>query len=235
MLPDCQRPVRLPACTEEERGVKILLADDHKILRDGLRMILEQRPGFQIVAEAADGQAAVAAVATTQPDVVVMDMTMPGLNGLEATRRIVADHPQVKVVGLSMHADRRHVVAMLAAGASGYLLKSATADELVQAIEGVCTGRTCLGLDVAAVLVDAVREAAPALGGEPGGELSSREREVLQLLAEGRTSKEIAVRLDIAVNTVETHRRQIMTKLNLRTIAELTKYAVREGLTPLER
>jgi DNA-binding NarL/FixJ family response regulator len=215
--------------------VRILIADDHKIMRDGLRAILEKRAGTKVVGEAADGHEAVALGRTLKPRVVVLDVTMSGLNGIDATRRIAAEMPQVKVIGLSVNADRRYVLAMLAAGASGYLLKNAASEELTRAIDAVIGGKKYVSPLVAdAVIESATRDAAPASSRPDGKVLSMREREVLQLLAEGKTSKAIATTLGVAVSTVETHRRQIMDKLALHSIAELNKYAIREGLTSLD-
>ncbi len=209
--------------------MKILIADDHKMMRDGLRAILEKE-GLEIVAEAASGREAVALALAAHPDVVVMDITMPELNGVDATRRLVAEIPGIKVIALSMNADQRYVIAMFKAGAAGYLLKNAAADELLQAIRAVVGGQTFVSPGIASVVVESL-VAGHRSGVKPGKTLSPREREVLQLLAEGRSSKEIATRLQLALPTVETHRRQIMDKLGLRSVAELTKYAIREGLT----
>jgi two-component system response regulator NreC len=212
--------------------MKILLADDHKMLRDGLRAILEKE-GLQVVGEAATGHEAIELAHRLRPDVVVMDISMPELNGIDATRRIVADQPGVKVIGLSMNSDRRYVVAMFAAGAVGYLLKNSASEELIQAVHAVSNDLTYVSPSIAAIVVDRLVDGTrpPEVKTKP---LSPREREVLQLLAEGKSSKDIATRLDLAVPTVETHRRQIMDKLNLRTIAELTKYAIREGITSVD-
>lgn len=213
-----------------DASLRVLLVDDHQIIRDGLRAILEQQAGMCVVGEAADGHEAIALASSTRPDVVVMDISMPGLNGIDATRRITSELPGIHVVGLSMNVDRRYVLAMLSAGAMGYLLKDSAASELVRAIRTVAAGQSYLSPGITGVVIDtALHTATP----EEPPTLSVREREVLQLLAEGRTSKAIGATLHIAVTTVETHRRQIMSKLNLRTIAELTKYAIREGLTPL--
>jgi DNA-binding NarL/FixJ family response regulator len=209
--------------------VKILLADDHQMVRDGLKALLE-REGLQVVAQAATGREAVAQALQFRPDVAIMDISMPELNGIDATRRLVAEIPGIKVIALSMNSDRRYVVAMFAAGASGYLLKNSASDELIQAIRTVAGGQCFVSPGIASLVVEGlVSGAGPRV--TPGKALSLREREVLQLLAEGRSSKEIALQLGIAVPTVETHRRQIMDKLELRSIAELTKYAIREGLT----
>jgi DNA-binding NarL/FixJ family response regulator len=220
--------------------VNILLCDDHRMMRDGLRVILE-REGLVVVGEAANGREVLALAAQLQPDIVVMDISMPELNGIDATRRLLAKSPGIKVVGLSMNSDRRYVLAMFAAGAVGYLLKSSASEELITAVRAVASNLKYVSPAIAGGLVDGFlnqqsSSPLPSSSAAPSTArpLSSREREVLQLLAEGKTSKDIAKRLDISGTTVETHRRQIMDKLQLRTIAELTKYAVREGLTSLE-
>jgi two-component system response regulator NreC len=210
--------------------MRVILADDHRMMRDGLRAVLE-KAGVEVVAEAANGREAIAEVRRVQPDIVIMDVGMPELNGIDATRRLAAEMPLVKVIALSMNADRRYVIAMLEAGAVGYLLKNSASEELLVALQAVTRGETYVSPAVAGNIVNPATH-----GGAPGGAtrerpLSAREREVLQLIAEGKSSKEIGVTLGIAVTTVETHRRQLMDKLNLRTIAELTKYAIREGMT----
>jgi DNA-binding NarL/FixJ family response regulator len=209
--------------------VKVVLADDHAMVRDGLRAVLE-KAGVRVVGEAANGREAVAEALRLQPDVVVMDLAMPELNGVDAARRLTKELPDTKILGLSMNADRRYVAAMLAAGAAGYVLKNAAAEQLLEALTVVMSGGTYLspGIDDLATSTGAgVHRAAEKA-------LTAREREVLQLVAEGKSSKEIGAALKIALPTVETHRRQIMEKLGLRTIAELTKYAIREGLTSAE-
>ena len=222
--------------------MKILLCDDHRMMRDGLRVILEKE-GFEVIGEAPTGREALALSAQLRPDVVVMDISMPDLNGIDATRKLLARYPGMKVVGLSMNADRRYVTAMFAAGAVGYLVKSCASEELIQAIRAVAANLKYVSPAIAGSFVDefvthagAAQLPVSSSPGRPSGgkPLSPREREVLQLLAEGKSSKDIAARLEVAATTVETHRRQIMDKLQLRTIAELTKYAVREGLTTLE-
>lgn len=213
--------------------VRVLLADDHRLMREGLRHLLERRTDLRVVAEAADGLSTVRLAGELSPDVVVMDISMPGLNGVEATRRILASSPGVKVLALSMHADRRYVIAMLKAGASGYLLKDSASDELVRAIESALARTTFLSPAIADMVV---KEYVSGLPGEAGGAfglLTAREREVLQLVAEGLSTKEIAGRLGLSGKTVESHRQQLMEKLDLHSVAELTKYAVREGLTAL--
>jgi DNA-binding NarL/FixJ family response regulator len=214
--------------------MRILLVDDHKIIRDGLRAILEKQEGMVVVGEASNGHEALSLLPKIRTNLAIMDVTMPGLNGIEATRRITSEAPDVKVIGLSMNSDRRYVVAMLSAGAAGYLLKNDAADELIRAIQAVGAGQTYLSPAIAGVVVDTMLNQTAAAEPPRASVLSSRERQVLQLLAEGRTSKEIAAQLDVGVATIETHRRQIMDKLNIRSIAELTKYAIREGLTSLD-
>jgi two-component system response regulator NreC len=211
--------------------MRILLVDDHKMLRDGLRAILLEE-GLEVVGEADNGHDAIALAHSLKPDVVVMDISMPGLNGVDATRRLTDELPEVKVIGLSMNSDRRYVLAMFKAGAKGYLLKNSASEELISAISAVTRGLTYVSPAIAEVVVSS--STAPPTGLITGKPLSQREREVLQLLAEGLSSKEIATRLNLAVPTVETHRRQIADKLGLRTIAELTKYAIREGLTSVD-
>jgi DNA-binding NarL/FixJ family response regulator len=215
-------------------AIKVLIADDHQIVRQGLRTLLEKEPDLQVVAEADDGRATVQLVREMLPDVVIMDVAMPDLNGIEATRQIVAEFPKIKVIALSMYADRRFVVNMLKAGASGYLLKECAFEELVRAIRLVLSHKTYLSPGVTDIVVKDFVQGAP--GTEPSvfSVLSPREREVLQLMAEGKSTSQIASSLYVSVKTVETHRQQVMQKLNIHSIAELTKYAIREGLTSLE-
>jgi two-component system NarL family response regulator len=216
-------------------SIRILLADDHQIMRDGLRAILAAEPGFQIVGEAENGRDAAAIARTLVPDVVIMDIGMPDLNGVEATRQIKADNPVVKVIALSMYADRGYVLGILEAGASGYVLKTGAYDELQRAVKAVIQGKTYLSPDVTQMVVDAQVRGPSQDDASPQTRLGPREREIVQLLAEGHTSPEIARRMHISTRTVETHRRNIMKKLDLHTVAELTKYAIREGLTSLDR
>jgi DNA-binding NarL/FixJ family response regulator len=211
---------------------RILLADDHALVRDGLRAILEVH-GYEVVAEACDGRDAVSEALRTKPDVVVMDVRMPHLNGIDATRQLVLQRPGIRVIGVSGYSDERNVIEMFEAGAKGYLLKGASGEELVEAVRAVSEGLDYVSPSVASVLVG--RISSPGEDPRVESPLTLREREVLQLLAEGKTSKEIAGFLGVAVATVDTHRRRIMEKLDLHTIAELTKYAVRVGLTSLER
>jgi DNA-binding NarL/FixJ family response regulator len=214
---------------------RILLADDHKVLREGLRMVLEKDPQMQVVGEADDGRAAVKLAGELAPDIVVMDIGMPDMNGIEATRQITRANPDVKVIALTTYNDKRYVLGILAAGACGYVLKANAGGELLRAVHAACRGQTYLCPDVAGAVVNGYMARNGPGGGVAAKVLGAREREVLQLLAEGHGSKDIAGRMDISTRTVEAHRRNIMEKLNLRTIAELTKYAVREGLTVLEK
>jgi|RhiMethySRZTD1v2_1073278.scaffolds.fasta_scaffold818473_2 two-component system response regulator NreC len=215
-------------------SIRMLLVDDHKMMREGLRALLEDVPDIEIVGQASDGREALDLVRTLSPDVVVMDVGMPELNGVEATRRIRSEHEGVKVIALSTHTDARYVHHMLEAGACGYVLKIAAADELLRAVRAVSLGRTYLSPEVAGSVVE--RATSPHDGGDVSAysSLGSREREVLQLVAEGKTSAETAKLMHISTKTVETHRRNIVQKLGLHGTAELTKYAVREGLTSLE-
>lgn len=214
--------------------LRLLLADDHGMFREGLRALIEKQTDLEVVGEAANGREAVRLARDLTPTVVVMDVSMPDLNGVEATRRILKRSPKAKVIALSMHSDRRFVVEMLRAGAQGYLLKDCAYDELVRAIRTVAGGRVYLSPRIAGVVLeDCVRSAAPEAA--PASALTARQREVLQLLAEGHGTKQIARRLHVSAKTIDTHRHNIMNRLNIRSVAELTKYAVREGLTTLER
>jgi DNA-binding NarL/FixJ family response regulator len=211
-------------------SIKIFLADDHSIVRDGIRSLLEQEKDFTIVGEADGGREAVRQTSRLRPDVMVMDIAMPDLNGIEATRQIVAQHPRIKIIALSMHADKRFVTEMLRAGAAGYLQKNCAFKNLVHAIRTVVSGKVYLSHEITGLVVESFRQLAPLTVTESAG-LSPKEREVLQLIAEGCSTKEIAERLNISGKTVDTHRQHVMDKLGLRGIAELTKYAIRHGLT----
>jgi DNA-binding NarL/FixJ family response regulator len=213
---------------------RVFLADDHEMLRSGLKALLQSDSGIEVVGEAGDGRQAIVMVNELSPDVVVMDIGMPELNGIEATRRIVLDHPKTRVIALSMHSDRRFMAEMLKAGASAYLLKNSAFEELAGAIRTVSSGRMYLSPRIADVVVEDYVRNMPQR--EPGAfaALTPREREVLQLLAEGKATKQAAACLHVSVKTVETHRRQIMSKLDIHSVAELTKYAIREGLTTVE-
>lgn len=216
-------------------SIRIILAEDQTIMREGLRSLLEKYPDMEIAAEADTGRATVALCRQFRPDVVVMDITMPDLNGIEATRRIMSECPGVKVLALSVHSERQFVEGMFEAGASGYLSKDCAARDLASAIRAVANNQTYLSPKIAGLVVEGYVRHLSRTSSTGYAGLTVREREVLQLLAEGKSRKEIAELLYISPRTVETHRRQIMDKLNLRTNAELTKFAIREGLTPLER
>ncbi|MCX5635144.1 MAG: response regulator transcription factor [Planctomycetota bacterium] len=215
--------------------IKILLADDHKITRQGLRSLLEKQSDMSVVAEAEDGRTAVQMVEKLSPDVVIMDISMPDLNGIEATRQIISRNSKVKIIALSMHSDRLFVSEMLKSGACGYLLKDCAFEELARAIRAVVDGKTYLSPAISMVVVDDYLHHLSKTDSPTGQILTNREREVLQLMAEGKSTKQIALKLHISVKTVETHRRQMMDKLDIHTVAELTKYAIRKGLTSLEK
>jgi DNA-binding NarL/FixJ family response regulator len=215
---------------------RILLADDHTMMRDGLRAVIEREDGLSIVGEARNGMETVEQARSKAPHLIVMDVGMPDLNGIEATRQILAERPHTRVVALSVHADRRYVAEMLRAGASGYLLKRSAAEELIRAIRSVMKGQTYLSPEVAGGVVETFLgegQGAPQ-DRDAFSELTARERQVLQVLAEGLSTKAIADRLGIGVKTVETHRRNLALKLHLHSVAELTKYAVRQGITSPE-
>ncbi len=216
-------------------SIRILLVDDHQIMRDGLRAILASEESFEIVGEAENGREATTLARTLVPDVIVMDIGMPDLNGVEATRQVKAENPGVKVIALSMYADRGYVLGILEAGASGYVLKTGAYDELQRAVKAVTQGRDYLSPDITQMVVDARVRAPSQRGTSARTDLGPREREIVQLLAEGHTSPEIARRMHISTRTVETHRRNIMRKLDVHSVAEITKYAIREGLTSLDR
>jgi len=214
--------------------LRIVLADDHALVRAGLRKLLESLPDIEVVGEAEDGRAALALVASHKPDLVLMDIAMPGLNGIEAAARLSREHPQVRALILSMHQNEDYVRQALRAGAAGYLLKDAAPVELELAIKAVLRGETYLSPAVSkGVMSDYVQR----LRGEdtPGEALTPRQREILQLIAEGHTTKEIARRLNISVKTVETHRTQLMKQLDLHDVAGLVRYALRTGLISTDK
>lgn len=211
---------------------RILLVDDHELMREGLRSILEEEENVEIVGEASSGREAVALSRALEPDLVIMDVGMKDLNGIDSTRQIRSDQPNVRVIALSSHSDSRYVSAMLEAGASGYLLKANAYADLREALQAARQGKSYLCAEVTQGVMDASLHGSGS-GASPSA-LSGREREVLQLLAEGLSSPEIGKRLFIATSTVETHRRSIMRKLGIHSVADLTKWAIREGLTELE-
>jgi DNA-binding NarL/FixJ family response regulator len=213
------------------KPIRILLADDHTVVRKGLRLLLESRPGLTVVAEAADGRAAVSMAERESPDVVVMDVAMPTLNGIEAARQITAKLPQTAVVFLSMHSDESYVLRALKAGARGYLLKDSAEHDLIQAVQAVTQGKSFFSPAISKMMVeDYMRELQERQIEDTYELLTTREREVLQLLAEGKSNKEVAAVLNLSLYTVETHRGNILQKLNLHSGAELILYAIRKGV-----
>jgi DNA-binding NarL/FixJ family response regulator len=213
------------------RQTRVLLADDHTLIRAGLRLVVDQEPEFTVVGEAADGRQAVALAQQLKPDIVVMDVGMPGLNGIEACRQIRENLPDTQVVMLSMHSDEGYVLRALKAGARAYLLKDSAEADLARAIRAASEGKSFFSPAVGKVLLEDYMRKLERTGAEDSYELlSPREREILQLVAEGKSSKEIAHLLNLSVHTVETHRARVMQKLNLRGIPELTLYAVRKGI-----
>jgi len=210
---------------------KILLVDDHKILRDGIRSLVKGYDDIEVIGEASDGKTALQMVKELLPDLVVMDISMPDMNGIDATRKIQNEHPDVKVIALSMHHDKQFVSEIFRAGASGYLIKDSAFDELDHAIRVVMSGKTYINPQIASLVVESLVSQSSTPHPQSFSLLTEREREVLQLIAEGRSTKQIAFDLSVSSKTVESHRRQVMGKLNIRSVAELTKFAIREGLT----
>ena len=216
-------------------NIRIFLADDHEMMREGLKALIDKEPELQVVGQADNGADTVEATSRLHPHVVVMDVAMPDLNGIEATRKIVDANPQTKVVALSGHANKEFVREMLTAGASAYVLKKRAYEELGRAIGEVMKGKKYLSPDIARGVVDDYVELSSGTVENPAFTvLTAREREILQQLAEGNTTKEMAHTMGVSVKTVETHRRNIMEKLDLHSVAELTKYAIREGVTSID-
>lgn len=215
-------------------SIRILLVDDHKIMRDGLRSLIEKQSEMAVVGEAENGRTALRLTRKLKPDVIVMDINMPDLNGIDASRQIMAELPGVKIIAFSMYSDRRFVAEMFKAGVSGYLLKDAAFEELARAIRTVDDDQTYLGPKITDTVIKDYRE--QLLVHEPSASAvpTDREREIIQLLAEGNTTKQIADQLNLSIKTIESHRRNIMEKLKIDSIAELTKFALREGLTTLD-
>jgi two-component system response regulator NreC len=215
--------------------IRVLLAENHTIVRKGLRVLLDDETDIEVVGEAEDGREAVEQVERLHPDVVLMDITMPLLNGVEATRQIKAQHPEVQVLGLTRHENEEYIYQLLRAGASGYVVKQAAPAELVEAIRAVFEGDTYLSPSINPSVVEAyIRQANAMVKKGPEERLTPREREVLQLVAEGRTNREIARVLSISVKTVEHHRANLMSKLGLYSAAELTQYAIRMGVIDVD-
>jgi two-component system, NarL family, response regulator NreC len=215
-------------------SIKIILADDHAMLRHGLSKSFQNEKDMEVVAQAKDGRTTVELVKELSPNVVIMDIGMPDLNGIEATRQITKENPKVKVIALSMHSSKNFIIEMFKAGASGYLLKDCEFDELVNAIRLVVTNKKYISPAISDVVVDNYMQQTGNEKGTAFSILSQREREVLQLLTEGKATKQIAKRLHISAKTVEVHRLNLMSKLKIDSIAQLTKYAIQEGLTQPE-
>jgi two-component system, NarL family, response regulator NreC len=212
-------------------SLRILLADDHTLVRQGLRKVLEERPEWEVVAEAGDGREAVRLAEQSKPDVCVLDIAMPLLNGIEATRQIARRVPTTRILVLSMYSDEAYVAQILQAGAAGYILKDSADVDLIQAVSEVARGKSFFSPPIARVMLDDyVRQLADKGIGDRFDSLSDREREVFQLIAEGKVNKEIAALLSISLSTVETHRARIMEKLDLHSAAEIVLYAVRRGV-----
>lgn len=215
-------------------NLRLLLCDDHRIFREGLKTMIERKPGLQVIGEAEDGPAAVEYAKELSPDIVIMDISLPKLNGIEATRRIINLRRDIKVIALSMHSDRRFVTETLKAGASGYLVKDSAFDELFSAICAVRAGNTYLSPAITKIVVDGCVHPGFRADQAQDSPLSQREREVLQLLAEGCSTKQIALRIKVSIKTIETFRTRIMKKLDIHTIAGLTKYSIKEGIISLQ-
>lgn len=214
--------------------ISILLADDHKILREGLRSLIEKERELELIGEADNGKTAVQMACELKPDVVIMDVGMPDLNGIEATKQIMTCAPGCKVLAFSMHSDKRFVLEMLRAGARGYLLKESAFEELVNAVRSVVSNHMYLSSGITDIVVDDYVHLMTHGNESPESSLTHREQDVLKLYADGKNTKQIAAQLNISVKTIETHRRNIMNKLGISTMVELTKYAIRMGMTSLD-
>ena len=211
--------------------VRIVLADDHTVMRNGLRLLLERQPDLQVVGEAADGRQAVALAESANADIVIMDIGMPNLNGIEAARQIVNRNPRTAIAILSMHSDESYVIRALKAGARAYLLKDSAEADLLAAVRALTEGKSFFSPAISKILVEDYMRQLESRGAEDTYDLlTNREREILQLLAEGRTNKEVANMLNLSLYTVETHRAHILQKLNLHSVPELILYAVRKGI-----
>jgi DNA-binding NarL/FixJ family response regulator len=215
-------------------AIRILLADDHGLMRAGIAMMIRQQADMEVVGEADNGRATVELAKKLSPNVVLMDISMPDLNGIDATQQIAALSPAPKVIALSGHTDRRAVVDMLRAGACGYVVKNAPPEELIHAIRKVGQGEVHLSPQIASGVLEDFRRYMPVSGSTEFASLSPREREVLQLMAEGKSTKQIATVLNLSKKTVDNHREHLMSKLNASTLAELIKYAIREGITSVD-
>jgi DNA-binding NarL/FixJ family response regulator len=215
-------------------NTKIMLVDDHSIMREGLKALLGRIPDIEVVAEASTGRECLQKADEFSPDVIVMDLNMPEMDGIEATRTLLGDYPHIKVLVLSMLLDKSHVIDTLKAGARGFISKECVFEELVEAIRAVSAGKSYLGSKITDLVIEDYAQGPPEDASSRSGMLTQREREVLRHIADGVNTKEIALTLGVSVKTIEIHRMNIMKKLNLHSIAELTKYAIREGLTAID-
>jgi len=213
--------------------ITILLVDDHRIMRAGLHALISEQEDMKVTGEAGDGREAVRLAARLKPQVIIMDLSMPGLNGIDATRQILSDNPAARIIALSMHTEQRLVTEMIRAGAAGYLLKDCAIDEVIEAIRTVAGNRSFLSRKISDLVLKDYALRLPEGGTSLLDPLTQREREVLQLIAEGKRTREIADLLALSIKTIEHHRQQIMIKLNVESVAELTKVAIREGLTSI--
>lgn len=215
-------------------SIKILLADDHEIVRYGLRCVIEEQPDMEVVGDAVNGRTAINLTHQLKPDVVIMDISMPDMNGIEATRRIRKEIPDTKVIVLSMHHKRQFVIDMLKAGVSGYILKTKVHDDLIRAIKAAVADEVYLSSKITGIVAHDIASNLPTSDKSAYAILTPREREVLQLISEGKSTKESALHLNVSIKTIESTRRQIMQKLDIHNVADLTKYAVNEGITSLD-
>lgn len=215
-------------------SIKILLVDDHEIVRYGLRCLIEEQPDMEVVGDAENGRMAINFARRLKPDVAVMDISMPDMNGFEATRRIRKEIPNTKIIVLSMHHKRQFVIDMLKAGVSGYILKTKVHDDLIRAIKAAVAGEVYLSSKITGIMAHDVMSRLPTSEKSAYAILTPREREVLQLISEGKSTKESALHLNVSIKTIESTRRQIMQKLDIHNVADLTKYAINEGITSLD-
>lgn len=214
--------------------IKIILADDHKAMRAGLVALLNEQSGLEVIGEADDGLAAIKLTKKLKPDIAVLDISMPNMNGIQATQHIITQVPDTRILALSMHSDHQFVVKMLSAGASGYMLKDCAFEELIMAVRAVAEGKYYLSKDITGIVISNYINLIQTVNTVSLSVLTPRERETLQLIAEGKSTVDTAKLLNVTSKTVETHRKHIMDKLDIHNIAELTKYAIREGLTSIE-
>lgn len=212
-------------------AIRVMIVDDHKIIREGLRALIAGQADMEVCGEAADGRSAVDLAAALKPDVMVMDLSMPDMNGIEATERVLQENPRTRIVALSVHSDSRFVDGVLKSGATGYLLKDCAFEEVVRAIKAVTVGQVYLSPGVATRVVKSYVQQVNASSAPV---LTAREREVLQMIAEGQSVRSIAATLSVSIKTVESHRQQIMRKLRINSVAGLTRYAIREGMTSVD-